>query len=271
MTCGDDNEFHEFSIREKTCIRSGKVWLPEYNNGKAYSTSKIKSTASTLCSYPAHQQARAICYSRLHNHVAVSNNHGDVTIFDYKDFSKVITQLLEPNEWCEVMKYSPDNKFLAVGAHDDSIYVYAVNFDGQYAIHYSIKFVHSSAILGMDWSKDSKYLRAVDQAYAKQFYDIVECEQFKEGQQVLTSPNIWETSTCKLGWEVAGIFPLGADGTDVNAVDCNENRTMIAVADDFGTLCVYKFPCIRNTMDCRRIGGHSEHVTRVKFYENDND
>ena len=65
------------------------------------------------------------------------------------------------------MKYSPDNKFLAVGAHDDTIYIYGVNFDGQYSIHYSIQFVHSSAILGMDWSKDSKYLRAVDQAYAK--------------------------------------------------------------------------------------------------------
>ena len=110
MTCGDDNEFHEFSIREKTCIRSGKVWLPEYNNGKAYSTSKIKSTASTLCSYPAHQQARAICYSRLHNHVAVSNNHGDVTIFDYKDFSLLGLLLI----WVEPEPFKPVFTFTVV-------------------------------------------------------------------------------------------------------------------------------------------------------------
>lgn len=26
LTCGDDNEFHEYSIKEKNVIRSGKIW-----------------------------------------------------------------------------------------------------------------------------------------------------------------------------------------------------------------------------------------------------
>ena len=81
---------------------------------------------------------------------------------------------------------------------------------------------------------------------------------------------MWETSTCKLGWEVNGVFPQGADGTDINNVDCNKNRSLIAVGDDFGTMCVYRFPACKSKNeehDCIRMGGHSSFVTNVQFYE----
>ena len=70
----------------------------------------------------------------------------------------------------------------------------------------------------MDWSRDNKFLRAVDQAYAKIFYDVETSQQVPDGQTTLTDPAIWQTSTCKLGWEVKGVFPEGADGTDINAI-----------------------------------------------------
>ena len=91
----------------------------------------------------------------------------------------------------------------------------------------------------------------------------------KDGAATLTDPAIWETATCKLGWDVQGVYPPGADGTDVNHVDANANRTLVAVGDDFGTVCVYRYPCMKQSQDCRRIGGHSEHVVRVGFYEDD--
>lgn len=117
-------------------------------------------------------QSRGITYSQKLQHVAVSNNYGDVAILDYNDLSKRIATLYKPREWCEVMTYSPNNEFLAVGSHDDSIYIYKINEKGEYSLHWAITFVHSSAITGMDWSKDSKYIRAIDQAYAKLFYDV---------------------------------------------------------------------------------------------------
>ena len=144
--------------------------------GKPFETNKIKSTASTLSSAPVHQQARGITYSKKWNHVAVSNNYGDVAILDYNDFSKRITTLYKPREWCETMIYSPNEEYLAIGSHDDSIYVYKINEKGEYNLHWSITFVHSSAITAMDWSKDSKFLRAIDQAYAKLFYDVEKME-----------------------------------------------------------------------------------------------
>lgn len=167
MTCGDDNEFHEFSIKDKNVLRSGKIWTQELNEGRSYKTDKIKSTASTLCDYPAHQQGRAITFDKLHKHVAVSNNHGDISVFDYNDFSQRICIMTAPREWVEVMKYSPDCQHLAVGAHDDTIYIYLVSPQGKYSMFQKFDYIHSSAITAMDWSKDSKYLRAIDQAYCK--------------------------------------------------------------------------------------------------------
>jgi WD40 repeat protein len=162
LTCADDNEFHEYSIRNKKHIRSGKIWTKEMNNGNSYETKKIKSTASTLCDYPAYQQGRAIAYSGNHNHVAVSNNHGDIFVYDYSDFSVRIATLLHPREWCEVMKYSPDGKFLAVGAHDDTVYIYAVSPKGDYSLHIKFEYIHSSAITALDWTLDSVHLRVID-------------------------------------------------------------------------------------------------------------
>ena len=65
-------------------------------------------------------------------------------------------------EWVEVLKYSPNGKFLGIGGHDDSIYIYNISSDGQYSIHYSIQYLHSSGITALDWTRDSKYLRAID-------------------------------------------------------------------------------------------------------------
>ena len=82
----------------------------------------------------------------------------------------------------------------------------------------------------------------------------------------MTDPALWATSTCKLGWEVAGVFPQGADGTDINAVDASEDRRHVVAGDDFGTICVYRFPVLKNTQQCRRMTGHSEHVPRARFW-----
>ena len=60
------------------------------------------------------------------------------------------------------MVYSPDGNFLAIGSHDDTIYVYKIDQKGDYSIHWTIMHVHSSAIIAMDWSRDSRYIRAAD-------------------------------------------------------------------------------------------------------------
>ena len=85
----------------------------------------------------------------------------------------------------------------------------------------------------------------------------------------MTALNMWATATCKLGWDVAGVFPEGTDGSDINSVDTTADKTLIAAGDDHGSICLYKCPILNNTADCVRLTGHSEHIPRVRFYQSE--
>lgn len=66
-------------------------------------------------------------------------------------------------EWIEVLKYSPDETMLAVGSHDNDIYIYKVN-GNNYEFHGKLQ-AHKSFITNFDWSKDSKYIQSNCGAY----------------------------------------------------------------------------------------------------------
>lgn len=55
----------------------------------------------------------------------------------------------------------------------------------------------------------------------------------------------WYSQTCVLGWGVVGIWPPGADGTDVNSADKNEKGTFLATGDDFGQVKIFNYPCAK--------------------------
>ena len=81
----------------------------------------------------------------------------------------------------------------------------------------------------------------------------------------------WSTQTCIYGWHVRGLWPEGADGTDINACarSNTELREMIATSDDFGKVKLFRYPCIIPNADNRPYGGHSSHVTNVAFSPDD--
>lgn len=55
------------------------------------------------------------------------------------------------------------------------------------------------------------------QAYEILFYSTESGKQDTRGASNLKDEQ-WATWTCKLGWQVKGIFPPRADGSDINAV-----------------------------------------------------
>ena len=74
--------------------------------------------------------------------------------------------LKQPREWCEAIEFSPCGKYLAVGSHDNNIYIY----DGDYN-HIGTCKGHNSFITALDWSCDSKYVRSNCGAYELLFFD----------------------------------------------------------------------------------------------------
>lgn len=45
-------------------------------------------------------------------------------------------------------------------------------------------------------------------------------------------------------FSLPGIWPDGADGTDVNSVDRSKGKQLVATGDDFGNVNLYRYPCV---------------------------
>lgn len=78
-----------------------------------------------------------------------------------------------------MLKYSPDEKKLAVGSHDNNIYIYDVNGDS-YTLKGALK-AHKSFITQLDWSKDGKFMQSVCGAYELLFWDVNGLRQLTGG------------------------------------------------------------------------------------------
>jgi echinoderm microtubule-associated protein-like 1/2 len=75
----------------------------------------------------------------------------------------------------------------------------------------------------------------------------------------------WDTHSVKLGWSVEGIYPIGQDGTHINSVAQCKTLGLLATADDFGLVNIYRDPVRSIDHQSRSYRGHSEHVTKVAF------
>lgn len=210
VTSGDDNKVMVYDYETRTFERKGTV-----SDHKSSNAAKVKAvTASSMSIYPANQQARAVAFSAKHNHLAVCSNMGKVSVRDFNDLDRKIASLKDATEWCECVRYSPCEKFLAFGSHDNNLYIYSVSDEGTYTLYKSFA-KHNSFVTAFDWSLDSSYIRTVCGAYEKLYFNIGDKSHDAAGLSN-TKDMQWATQTVKLGWEVQGIHPSGEDGTHIN-------------------------------------------------------
>ncbi len=152
---------------------------------------------------------------------------------------------------------------LAVGSHDNNIYVYET---GSYGLIGKCS-KHNSFIVSVDWSQDGSYIRSVCGAHELLFFTLPACTQDPNGASNTVSTE-WATNSSKFGWLVDGVFPSGTDGTHINHVAFSNDRTVIATADDYGLVNLFRNPC-RVGHKPVSLRGHSEHVVRVGFNSDD--
>ena len=196
--------------------------------------------------------------------MAVGHNDGTLTVRASKDqLDSIIAQNSNSKEWIEVIRYSPDGSKLAVGSHDNNIYVYETS--GYSLLGKCAK--HNSFVVSVDWSLDGSYIRSVCGAHELLFFNGNTYSQDPNGASSTVGTQ-WATNSAKFGWLVDGIFPSGTDGTHINGVAFSYDQTLIATGDDYGLVNLFRNPC--------RIGhkpvslrGHSEHVVRVAFSSDD--
>eukprot|EP00760_Papus_ankaliazontas_P003328 PhM_4_TR11553/c0_g2_i1/m.32712 len=89
---------------------------------------------------------------------------------------------------------------------------------------------------------------------------------------------VWSTETGLFGWNVQGVWPLYADGTDLNTAARSRNGQYVVTGGDGGELYLFSSPCIGTKV--RKLGlplqapheelcGHSSHVTRTRWLYDD--
>ncbi|KAM9558180.1 echinoderm microtubule-associated protein-like 4 isoform 7-T7 [Salvelinus alpinus] len=172
------------------------------------------------------------------------------------------------NEQLSVIRFSVDGTLLAVGSHDNFIYLYTVSDKGRKYTRYGKCIGHSSYITHLDWSPDNKFIMSNSGDYEILYWDIPNgCKYIRNRSECKDID--WATYTCVLGYHVFGVWPEGSDGTDINALIRSHNRKVIALADDFCKVHLFQYPCARPKAPSHKYSAHSSHVTNVTFMHND--
>ncbi|XP_069566611.1 echinoderm microtubule-associated protein-like 2 [Brachyistius frenatus] len=194
--------------------------------------------------------------------LAVGTMTGRWLVLD-TDTRDLVSMHTDGNEIISNVKYSPDGNFLAVASHDNFVYIYAVTENGRKYSRVGKCTGHSSFVTHLDWSTDSQHLVTNSGDYEILFWEA------SNGKHVTNMDMLrnlqWATFTCTLGFNTFGIWPDGADGTDINAVCRSHDGSLLASADDFGKVHLFSFPCSQPRAPSHEYGGHSSHVTNVAF------
>ncbi|OBS72967.1 hypothetical protein A6R68_12462, partial [Neotoma lepida] len=142
------------------------------------------------------------------------------------------------NEQLSVMRYSVDGTLLAVGSHDNFIYLYTVSENARKYSRYG---------------KCTTWVSPI-------------CSCFCCHPPARRLDMNLETA---LPYLQLGVWPEGSDGTDINALVRSHNRRVIAVADDFCKVHLFQYPCSKAKAPSHKYSAHSSHVTNVSFTHND--
>ncbi|XP_054557141.1 echinoderm microtubule-associated protein-like 4 isoform X3 [Talpa occidentalis] len=199
--------------------------------------------------------------------VAIGTHSGRWFVLD-AETRDLVSIHTDGNEQLSVMRYSLDGTLLAVGSHDNFIYLYAVSENGRKYNRYGKCTGHSSYITHLDWSPDNTYIMSNSGDYEILYWNIPSgCKLIRNRSECKDID--WTTYTCVLGFQVFGVWPEGSDGTDINALVRSHNRKVIAVADDFCKVHLFQYPCSKAKAPSHKYSAHSSHVTNVSFTHND--
>uniref|UniRef100_A0AAR2JQI3 HELP domain-containing protein n=1 Tax=Pygocentrus nattereri TaxID=42514 RepID=A0AAR2JQI3_PYGNA len=198
--------------------------------------------------------------------VAIGTQTGRWLVLD-TETKDLVTVHTDGNEQLSVMRFAPDGNFLAIGSHDNYIYIYAVAENGKKYSRVGKCSGHSSFITHLDWSVDSQYLVSNSGDYEILYWIPSVCKQVVSVETTRDIP--WASFTCTLGFHVFGLWPDGSDGTDINAVCRSNEKRLLATGDDFGKVHLFSFPCSQSRAPSHVYGGHSSHVTNVNFLLDD--
>ena len=155
-------------------------------------------------------------------------------------------------------------------SHDGRIIIYEVNAGK--AKKLEVFHSSTSGITQIDWCEDGQSVRTNDLSYEILYYNLGG-GQDKSGASNMRD-EYWATVTCPFGWATQGVWPAGAAGNDINRVARSkgpvvDGMQLIASADDFGQVNLFRYPAMVENANPLTLRGHSSHVTKVAWNHDD--
>ncbi|XP_026668685.1 echinoderm microtubule-associated protein-like 2 isoform X3 [Ceratina calcarata] len=212
------------------------------------------------------EQAQSIGFSPDGNVMVVGCTSGKWLAID-SETRELYTHHTDGSEPIQVVRFSPNGTLLALGSRDNYIYVYQVNEDATKYSRVGRCMGHSSFITHLDWSVDGQYLRSNSGDYELLYWNAGVCRQIPQSSMMRDVE--WASHTCVISFETIGIWPEGADGTDVNNCSRSSDSKLLATGDDFGKVKLFTYPACQPKSLCHTYGGHSSHVMNVSFLQDD--
>jgi WD40 repeat protein len=254
VTTGDDNTINVWDTTQRKRIGTAVL------EAQAGEERKSGAGASTMAITRPNQQSRGVAINPRTGHVAIGFNDGHFSVrASVTNLTQVVTNGHDAKEWIEVIAYSPDGSRLAIGSHDNFIYIYDAS---NYRLLNKLAG-HSSFILSLDWSVDGRAMHSTCGAYELLFWDTTTGKQVTDGATQFKD-ELWTTWTAKLGWPVKGIYGGVVDNTHVNAVDRAPASDLVAVGNDWGLVEIFGYPNSEQAKS-QAFRAHSEHVMNVKW------
>ncbi|CAK1582473.1 unnamed protein product [Parnassius mnemosyne] len=221
---------------------------------------------STVWSKDIEERAQCCAWASDGSAVAVGALSGRWLVFEPAS-RDLLAAHHDGNEPIQTIQYSPDNKYVALGSRDNFIYIYQVDDNCSRYSRLGKCLGHSSYITHLDWSEDSQYIRSNSGDYELLYWNATTCRQ-------ITNPTsmrdvVWATNHCPITFTTIGVWPEGADGTDINSCTKSHDGRLVATGDDFGKVKLYAYPVTQPKSLCHAYGGHSSHVTCVRFLPDD--
>lgn len=263
---------HSAGYDEKRRIQTSELWgltthpfLPQFVSAGDDKTLRVYDMYQRrqIAVRNVSSKVRSASYSPDGKFIAAGFFGGGFIVFDTNTGNELVAKK-HRRECIGDIKFSPSGRWLAVGSHDNFVDVYDASRNFK---RVGVCKGHSSYITHLDWSEDSRYLQTNSGDYELMFWEIPGCEQVKFPTALKDTK--WDSWTSTLGWPVQGVWPKHADGTDVNACCRSADGTVVATADDFGLVKLFRYPSDVGRADYHGYLGHSSHVTNARFSYND--
>ncbi|KAJ8604819.1 hypothetical protein CTAYLR_001017 [Chrysophaeum taylorii] len=196
----------------------------------------------------------------------VTDDDGRVVVYKLLDNHQgleVVVKVHNARGFVTVLKYSPDAKVLALGAHDNILYLYTVQSETDYKL-YAAFDKHAAPIASVDFSTNSNYLRSCS-SKNKSRHKLLHCTVLG-GDEVAAydvKDVTWASETCLIGYATQAVHQGGLS-SDVSVLARSDDHKSLAACTTRGDLCFYGYPAVE-PHDPTHVLAHAATVTSIDY------